>query len=70
MFTAAPISHGLLDYLFLVFVAASFAGAAVLETVSPLEMLSSVMGPAISMPGAMGGALEMYRVAGLPWVRP
>ena len=40
---------------------------ATLDHVSPLEMLSSVMGTPISLPDAMGGALENYRVASLPW---
>ncbi len=63
--------YGLECHLFNVvalFVTASIARAAVLENVSPLEMLASVMGPPIAMPSTMGGALEMYLVAGLPWV--
>ena len=52
----------------MVFVTASLARAAFLETVSPLEMLASVMGPPIAMPSTMGGALGLYLVAGLPWV--
>ena len=42
--------------------------AASLAHISPLEMLSSVMGPPISMPTTMGGALDRYLVAGMPWV--
>ena len=48
--------------------AASLAHAAVLEYVSPLEMLASVMGSPITMPSTTGGKLEFGLVAGLPWV--
>ena len=60
----------LLIIIFFPVVAASslLAHAPVLESVSPLEMLASVMGPPIAMPSTMGGALEFYLVAGLPWV--